>query len=49
MKGVIQWAIVIFLLWWIVTQPHSAALFTRHLAAWLDTMAKGLSAFAQNV
>lgn len=45
LKKVLQWALLAFVLWWIVTQPTGAAAFARSAGSWLATAATGAGHF----
>jgi hypothetical protein len=49
LKTVIQWAAVIFVLWWIIQQPTSAAHLVNNIGNFLSTAANGFSHFISTI
>jgi hypothetical protein len=49
LRQVLTYAIIIFIIWWVVTQPTNAAHLIHNIAGLLTTTAKGLSNFITNL
>ena len=49
LKTVIQWAALVFLLWWIIEQPASAAHLVNNIGSFLSTAAHGFSNFISTI
>ncbi|HEY2551938.1 MAG TPA: hypothetical protein VGI64_15310 [Streptosporangiaceae bacterium] len=45
LKKVITWAIVLFIVYYLATNPHGAAIFVRGIFHWLQGAGKSLSQF----
>ena len=45
LKKVITWAIVIFIVYYLATNPHGAALFVRGVFHWLQGAGQSMSQF----
>ena len=48
-RQVLQYAIIAFIIWWVVQQPSNAAHLIHNVAGLLTTAAKGLSNFVANI
>ena len=49
LKNVIKWAIIAFIVWWIVQQPASAAHLVHNIGTLLSSAAKGLAHFVTSI
>jgi hypothetical protein len=49
LKKIITWAIVIFIVYYLATQPTGAAHFVRSVFTWLQSAGKSLSTFVNSL
>jgi hypothetical protein len=45
LKTILGWAVVAFLIWWIIEQPDGAAHVVHNIGTFLTTAAHGISHF----
>lgn len=45
----LQWGLVAFLIWYVVTRPNDAAGVIRQIGSWLVQIAKGLGTFISSL
>ncbi len=48
-KTLAGWAVLAFVVWWVVMQPHNATQIVHSIGAFLSTAAAGLSHFAASI
>jgi hypothetical protein len=48
-RVILGWAIVIFLIWWVIKYPDQAAADTRSIGHFISVVAHGLSVFVNNL
>jgi hypothetical protein len=49
LKTILWWAIVAFLIWWIIQQPTNAAHLVHNIATLLSSAASGFSHFISSI
>jgi hypothetical protein len=49
LKKVLTWALVIFLIYFVISQPTAAANMTKSIGTWLVDMGRGFGDFMQKV
>ena len=49
MKKWLPWLLAAFVLWWVISDPHGAALFARHAGSGIHHAAVALSTFASSL
>jgi hypothetical protein len=49
LRQVLGYAVIAFLIWWVVQQPTNAAHLIHNIASLLTTAAKGLSNFVSQI
>jgi hypothetical protein len=49
LKTVVGWAVVAFLIWWVIEQPDGAANIVHHVGHFLATIAAGITSFFSKV
>jgi hypothetical protein len=49
LKQILTYAVIAFLIWWIVQQPTNAAHLIHNIAGLLTNLAKGLSNFVASI
>lgn len=49
LKKVITWAIVVFIVYYLATNPHGAAAFVRGVFHWLEGAGHSLSQFVNSL
>lgn len=49
LKTLAGWAVVAFIVWWTIEQPHSAAHLVQHIGGFITTSASGLSHFVASI
>ena len=49
LKTIAGWAVLAFVVWWTIQQPHNAADIVHHISDFLATAATGLSHFVASV
>ena len=49
LKTILGWAVVAFLIWWIIEQPDGAAQIVHNIGTFLTTVASGISRFFTKV
>ena len=49
LKQVLGYALIAFLIWWVVQQPTNAAHLIHNITGLLTTAARGLSNFVANI
>ena len=49
LRQVLTYALIAFIIWWIVQQPASAAHLIHNIAGLLTTAAKGMSNFVTSI
>ncbi len=47
--NIVKWAIIAFLVWWIVTEPTNAAHLVHNIGTLLSNAANGLSHFVSSI
>jgi hypothetical protein len=45
LKTILGWAVVAFIIWWIIEQPTGAAHVVHNIGTFLSTVASGISSF----
>jgi hypothetical protein len=45
LKTILGWAVVAFLIWWVIEQPTGAAHVVHNIGTFLSTVASGISSF----
>jgi hypothetical protein len=45
LKTILGWLAVVFIIWWVIMQPHGAAHIVQHIGSFITTVATGLSHF----
>ncbi len=48
-KTIAGWAVIAFLVWWVIQQPTSAAHLVHNIGTFLSTAATGVSHFVSSV
>ena len=49
LKQILTYAVIAFLIWWVVQQPANAAHLIHNIAGFLTNLAKGLSDFVAHI
>ena len=49
LKDVLKWALVAFVVWWVIQQPNSAAHLVHNVGTLLSSAATGLSHFVTSI
>jgi hypothetical protein len=49
LKTIAGWAVVAFLIWWVIEQPDGAAHVVHNIGTFLTTVASGISKFFSKV
>ena len=49
LKTILWWAIVAFLIWWVIQQPTNAAHLVHNIATLLSSAASGFSHFISSI
>ena len=49
LKDVLKWAIVAFVVWWIIQEPGNAAHLVHNIGKFLSSAANGLSHFVTSL
>jgi hypothetical protein len=49
LKTIAGWAVVAFLIWWVIEQPDGAAHVVHNIGTFLTTAAHGISSFFSKV
>jgi hypothetical protein len=49
LKTILGWAVVAFVIWWIIEQPTGAAHVVHNIGTFLSTTASGISNFFSKV
>ena len=49
LKQILGWALLAFVVWWIIQQPTSAAHLVHNIGTFLSTAATGLSHFVSSI
>jgi hypothetical protein len=49
LRVILGWAIVIFLIWWVIKNPNQAAADARSIGHVISEVAYGLSVFVSNL
>jgi hypothetical protein len=49
LKQILTYAVIAFLIWWVVQQPANAAHLIHNIAGFLTSLAKGLSSFVTSI
>ncbi len=47
--NVLKWALVAFVVWWIIQEPQNAAHLVHNIGSLLSSAANGLSRFVGNI
>jgi hypothetical protein len=45
LRAILGWAVVAFLIWWVIEQPTGAAHVVHNIGTFLTTAASGISSF----
>jgi hypothetical protein len=48
-KDIASYAVIAFIVWWVILQPHNAAQIVHNIGNFLSTTAAGLSHFAASI
>jgi len=48
-RNVLKWAIIAFVVWWIIESPTNAAHLVHNIGVFLSSAAKGLSHFVTSI
>jgi hypothetical protein len=48
-KDIVSYAVIAFVVWWAIMQPHSAADLVHNVGSFLSTAASGLSHFVASI
>jgi hypothetical protein len=49
LKTILTWALVAFLIWWVIQQPTQAAHLVHNIGTFLTEAASGLSHFVSSI
>jgi len=49
LKTILTWALVAFLIWWVIQQPTQAAHLVHNIGSFLTEAASGLSHFVSSI
>ncbi len=49
LKTIAGWAVVAFIVWWVIANPHNASAVIQHIGNFLSTAASGLSHFVASI
>jgi hypothetical protein len=49
LSNILKWAIIVFVVWWIVQQPTNAAHLVHNIGTLLSSAANGLSHFVTSI
>ncbi len=49
LKTIVGWAVVAFLIWWVIEQPSGAAHVVHNIGTFLTTAANGISHFFSKI
>jgi len=49
LRTILWWGAIIFVIYFIVTSPHEAAVLVHKIGGWLSTAAHGFSAFVTSL
>ena len=49
LKDILKWALVAFVVWWVVTQPGNAGHLVHNIGTFLSNTATGLSHFVTSI
>lgn len=49
MRKWLPWLLAAFVLWWVITDPHGAAQFARHIGAFISHAGTSLATFASGL
>lgn len=49
LKTILGWALVAFLVWWVIQQPTNAAHLVHNIGSFLSTAATGISRFVSSI
>jgi hypothetical protein len=49
LKTILTWALVAFVIWWVIQQPTQAAHLVHNFGSFLTTAANGLSHFVSSI
>jgi hypothetical protein len=49
LKSILTYALIAFVIWWVIQEPTSAAHFVHNIGTLLTTVANGLSHFVASI
>jgi len=49
LKDILKWALIAFVVWWVVQQPANAAHLVHNIGTFLSSAASGLSHFVASI